>query len=459
MTCTLAPSRNLLVMIVLLAWLGAGPARADDWPQWMGPNRDAVWAETGIVRSFPKRPEPLWRTKISSGYSGPAVAEGRVFVTDRVLAKGARNPEDPFDTNTKVNSSERVLCLDQKTGQELWKHEYECPYQISYPAGPRCTPTVHGGKVYTLGAMGDLYCLEAKTGKVAWSKNFPKDHAAQVPTWGFCGHPLVYKNLLICLVGGDGAVAVAFDKDTGAEKWRALSARETGYSPPTLIHAGGVDQVVIWHGSAINGLDPLTGKVYWTVGLEPLYGMSIMSPRQHGDHLFAAGIGGAGAVLALDRTKPTVSVVWQEKADKNTSHPAPRGLYPVNMTPFIDHGVIYGVDQPGMLRAVELETGKKLWFTHKPVIGKTEAEDFKGSGSGTAFVVKNGDVYFLFAETGELVIAKLSPKGYEELGRAHLIDGHDRAFGRKVVWSHPAFANKCVFVRNDREIACYSLAE
>ncbi|MBN9117918.1 MAG: PQQ-like beta-propeller repeat protein [Planctomycetes bacterium] len=425
----------------------------------MGPNRDGVWAETGITRALPKTgPKRLWKANVSGGYSGPAVADGKVYVTDRVLAKGAKNPADPFDTKQKVNSTERVLCLNAADGAELWKHEYECPYQISYPAGPRCTPTVSNGKVYTLGAMGDLYCLDAKTGKVVWSKNFPKDYAAKVPTWGFCGHPLIYKNLLVCLVGGENATAVAFDKDTGAEKWKALSARDTGYSPPTRVHAGGVDQVVIWHGQAINGLDPLTGKVHWTVGLEPLYAMSIMAPRQSGDRLFAAGIGGAGAVLKLDKDKPGASVVWQEAAEKSVDRMKECGLYPVNMTPFIDGGVIYGVDQPGMLRAVELETGKKLWFTHKPVIGKVEPEDFKGSGSGTAFVVKNGDHYFLFAETGELVIAKLSPKGYEEVGRAKLLDPTGAVFGRKVVWSHPAFANKCIFVRNDKEIACFSLA-
>jgi hypothetical protein len=252
---------------------------------------------------------------------------------------------------------------------------------------------------------------------------------------------------------------VAFDKDTGAEKWKALSARDIGYAPPTLIHAGGVDQLVIWHSQAINGLDPLTGKTHWSVGLEPLFGMSIMGPRQHGDRLFAAGIGGAAVVLKLDRDKPKVEVVWQEVADKDLGRkPKARGVYPVNMTPFIDNGTIYGVDQPGMLRAVELETGKKLWSTFKPVTGREEPEDYKGAGSGTAFVVKNGDRYFLFAETGELVIAQLSPKGYEELSRAKLLDPTGAAFGRKILWSHPAFAHKCVFVRNDKELACYSLA-
>ena len=210
--------------------------------------------------------------------------------------------------------------------------------------------------------------------------------------WGFCGHPLMYKDLVICIVGGEGSVAVAFDKDTGKEKWKNLTAREQGYSPPTLITSGGKDQVVIWHAQALNGLDPLTGKELWSVGLEPMYGMSIMAPRQHGDKLFAAGIGGAGVVLKLDGDK--VTPVWQESTAKEKGFaPKPRGLYPVNMTPFIENGIIYGVDQPGMLRAVELDTGKKLWFNFKPVIGKEEEEDFKNAGSGTAFIVKNGDRY------------------------------------------------------------------
>ncbi len=445
-----------------LLLLASPVIKADDWPQWMGPNRDAVWAETGVLRTFAKsKPKLLWKSPIHGGFAGPAVAGGRVYVTDRVLAKDAKNPVDPFDTKQKVLSTERVLCLDAKDGKLLWKHEYKCPYyEISYPAGPRCTPTVSGGKVYALGAMGDLVCLDAKGGTLLWSKNFLKNYIqARGPTWGFCGHPLVYKNLVICNVGGQDATTVAFDKDTGAEKWKALSDTQLGCSPPTLIHAGGVDQCVIWTGKAIHGLDPSSGKIHWSMGLEPLFGMAIMAPRQAGDRLYAAGIGVA-VVLKLDPKEPKVSVLWQETLDKIMNRkPRSRGIYSVNMTPFIDHGTVYGVDQPGMLRAMELESGKKLWFTFKPVIGREALEDYKGAGSGTAFIVKNGDRYFLFSETGELVIAKLSPKGYEELSRAKLVTPTGAAYGRHVVWSHPAFANKCIYVRNDKEIACYSLAE
>ncbi|HJZ58768.1 MAG TPA: pyrrolo-quinoline quinone, partial [Gemmataceae bacterium] len=138
--------------------------------------------------------------------------------------------------------------------------------------------------------------------------------------------------------------------------------------------------------------------------------------------------------------------------------PKTRGLYPVNMTPFVEKGVIYGVDQPGMLRACKLETGEWLWQTFKPVLGEEKDEDFKGGAAGTAFLVKNGERFFIFAETGDLIIAKLSPSGYEELSRAKLLAPIGAAFGRKVVWSHPAYANKCVFARNDKELICASLA-
>jgi outer membrane protein assembly factor BamB len=451
-------TRTLTAAVLAAA---AGTAVAADWPQWMGPNRDAVWAETGIIDAFPAGgPKVLWKAPVGGGYAGPAVAGGKVYVADKVLKPGAAEPKNPFDTKIVTPTVERVLCLDAKTGKELWKHEYDCPYQVSYQAGPRCTPTVSGGKAYTLGTMGNLFCLDAETGKVVWSKDFKTDYQAKTPMWGFAGHPLVYKNLLICLVGGEGSVAVAFDKDTGKEAWKALSAPEPGYSPPTLIEAGGKPQLVVWHSKSINGLNPETGEKYWSVPLATYAGMSIMAPRQEGDYLFASGMAGAAAVLKLDREKPAVTVVWKEEtAPGPGGKPKPRGLYPVNMTPFVENGVVYGVDQPGMLRAIELTTGKKLWYTFEPVIGKAEDEEFKGAGSGTAFIVKNGDRYFLFAETGDLIIAKLTPQGYEEISRAKLLDRTGSVFNRPIVWSHPAFADKCVFARNDKELVCVSLAK
>jgi outer membrane protein assembly factor BamB len=435
-----------------LAWA----VSAADWPQWMGPQRDAVWPEEKILRQFPPEgPRILWRRPIHGGYAGPAVAGGRVYVSDRVLAPGASTPDDPFST-ARVAGKERLICLDAKTGEQLWLHEYDCPYEISYPAGPRCTPTVAGDKVYFLGAMGDLYCLDAQSGAVRWSKNLPREYRAKVPTWGYCGHPLVHDDLLYCIAGGKGSVVVALHKDTGREVWRALTAKEPGYSPPTLVELHGKKRLLVWHAQALNALEPKSGKLLWSVPLAPKYGMAIMAPRVENNIIYAGGIGGAAVVLqALPNDQ--VQVLWKEDVGETESRT--RGLYPVNMTPFIHQGVIYGVDQEGMLRAVELKTGKRLWFTFLPVIGKDEEEDYRGAGSGTAFIVKNGDRFILFAETGHLILAELTPRGYKEISRAKVIEPSNAAFGRKVVWSHPAFANQCAYIRNDKEIICVSLEE
>src|SRR5687768_1486033 len=200
----------------------ADRARGEDWPQWLGPHRDSNWRETGILEQFPAGgPNILWRAPIAGGYAGPAVAGGRVFVHD-YQAEGdvTANPGARSDRQGK----ERVLCLDAKTGAEIWKHEHEANYKISYAYGPRCTPTVHQGKVYTLGAEGRLCCLDAESGNELWSKDLTEEYQVKTPIWGFAGHPLVDGQKLICLVGGEGSVAVAFDKDSGKELWKALSA-------------------------------------------------------------------------------------------------------------------------------------------------------------------------------------------------------------------------------------------
>jgi len=420
-------------------------ALAADWPQWMGPNRDGVWPETGIVQKFPRGgPKVLWRQPIAGGFAGPAVAEGHVYVHDYLTDSDFRKVTSP-SARPQLQGKERVHCFDANSGKLLWKHEYDAPYRISYPAGPRCTPAVADGKVYTLGAEGRLFCLDTATGKPIWNKDLKTLYKFETPIWGFCGHPLVDGKKLIVLAGGKNSVAVAFDKDTGKELWTAVSAREPGYCPPTLIEAGRRRQLLIWSADGITSLDPETGKDYWFVALAPNYGMSIMAPRKHGDLLFAGGIGGRCVVLKLDPVKPAVTEVW--RGEKGI------GVYPVNSTPFVENGVIYGVDQTGDLRAVELATGKILWQKTEPISGPTRLN------SGTAFLVKNGDRFFLFNEMGELIIARLSPAGYEEIDRAKLLEATGTAFGRDVVWSHPAFANRCMFARNDKEIICVSLAD
>jgi outer membrane protein assembly factor BamB len=411
----------------------------------MGPTRDGVWAETGIVDKFPEKGLPvLWRAKIGGGYGGPAVVAGRVYVMDYQRA-GGELKNNPGERN-ELKGTERIVCMDAKDGAILWKHEYECPYAISYASGPRCTPTVNDGKVYALGAEGHFHCLDAASGKVIWQKSFQEDYKAPSPIWGFTSHPLVEGNKVFCLVGGKGSVVVAFDKDTGKEIWKALDAPHAGYSPPTMITAGGKRQLIVWHPLALNGLNPETGEVYWTEPLEPQYEMSVSAPVKSGDYLYVSGIGEVGGVWKLERDKPGVKEVWI--GDNETA------VYTCNSTPLIENGVVFGCDcRGGQLRGVDLETGKRLWETFEPTTGKRRA------GHGTAFIVKNGDRYFLFGESGDLILAKLSREGYEEISRFNILKPTSEAFGREVVWSHPAFANRCVFARNDEEIVCVSLAK
>ena len=438
-------NRPLAALCALLAAVPLAPA--SDWPQWMGPTRDGVWPETGVIEQFPDGgPKRLWAAELGGGYAGPAVVGGKVYVTDYVKADGdAKN--DP-GKKSKLSGKERVLCLSAKDGKEVWKHEYKRDYEVSYPAGPRCTPAVDGDRVYTLGAMGDLYCLNADTGKEIWAKDFVKDYSAPVPQWGFCGHPLVYDDLLICLVGGKGSVVVAFDKKTGKEVWKNLTAKDQGYCPPAVIEAGGKPQLLVYHPEGLHSLNPLDGKEYWQVPMKPSYGMAINHPVRYKDHLFAGGIGNEAVMLKLDADKPGASELWRGgKKDK--------AVYPANATPVMMDGTLYGADSmTGEFRAVELSTGNVLWQTHQPTNGKDQLMPH-----GTAFAVKNGDRYFLFSETGDLILAKLTPEKYAEIGRAKLLDPTGEAFGRKVVWSHPAFADKKVFARNDQQIVCYDLAK
>ena len=438
-------TRILLGGWILVGVLGTGlvEAWADDWPQWLGPKRDSVWRETGIVQAFPPDGPPVrWRVPIAGGYAGPAVADGRVYVMDYV-SSGDRTG-DP-NSRSSLQGEERVLCFSETDGRLLWKHAYQRSYEISYPAGPRATPTVDGDHVYTLGAEGDLLCLNAEDGRVVWSRYFPRDYQAETALWGCCSHPLIVDDLLFCLVGGSDSVVVAFDKHTGEEVWRALSAKEPGYSAPALIYVDGQPQLAIWHAESINGLDPQTGRLFWSVPLDPAYGMSIATPRQSGSYLFAGGIVNKSVLLRLSAAPPMAEVLWQGRRSV--------GIGPVMVTPFLQGDYLYGVDGKGELRCVELATGEQLWTTYAATTGGD-----RGAHSACAFLVKQGDRFFLASETGDLIIARLSPEGYNEISRAKIIEPTGMAFGRNVWWSHPAFANRCVYARNDQELICVSLA-
>jgi outer membrane protein assembly factor BamB len=444
--------KYLAWLILILTASTELPVQGDDWPQWMGPERDGVWRETGLVATFPKEGPPIgWRTPIGGGYAGPAVANGKVYVTDKQLPKGARDSDNPFARDKQI-AKERVLCLDDADGSILWKREYDCEYTVSYPAGPRTTPVVHDGQVFTLGAEGHLFCLKADTGDVAWSRNLKKEYPqAETPVWGYSSNPLLDGDRLICLVGGRGTAVVAFHKETGKEIWRALDAEGkhgSGYGSPIIIEAAGRRQLIVWHPKAVSALDPETGKVLWEHPWTVREGLTAPTPRVAGDFLFLTAFYDGALLLKLDQQKPGATVVWQRHGQNEKQTDA---LHSIISTPFIDGNEIYGADSYGEFRCLDLKTGDRLWETFEPTSGQS-------ARWGTAFIVRQADRYVLFSEQGDLILAQLSRQGYRELSRAHVIEPTGPAQRREVVWSHPAFANRCVYVRNDREIVCVSMA-
>lgn len=438
--------RHLLGTVLSVVVLSAATlGRGEDWPQWLGPGQAATWEAEAVIEQFPPQGlPPRWRVPVGLGYAGPAVADGKVFLFDYLLTSGevSNNP----GARVSLEGEERLSCFSSRDGALLWRQGYAAPYHISYPSGPRATPTVDGDRVYTLGAEGRLCCRSVADGSLQWEVDLKEKYGVNSPMWGFSAAPVVDGERLYVMVGGDGHAVVALHKQTGQELWRALSAPDAGYSTPTVIEAGGTRQLIVWHPNAINGLNPESGEVYWSVDLKPDYGMSIMAPRYSDGLLFASGIGNVGAALRLAADQPRADVLWRGTATT--------GVYCANSTPLIVDGILYGCDcRSGALLAVRLDTGERLWETLAPTVGGAG----RRAGHGTAFLVRQGDRCVLFSETGDLIFARLTPEKYEELSRMHLIDPTNECFGRPVVWSHPAFAEGCVFARNDRELVCVSL--
>jgi hypothetical protein len=284
---------------------------------------------------------------------------------------------------------------------------------------------------------------------------------------------------LICLVGGEDTLVVAFHKDTGKELWRSLSVSQAGYCPPMIFEAGGKRQLIIWHPQALVSLDPETGKEYWSQKFEVKAALTIPTPRMDADRLFVSSFYNGSMMMKLDSTMPAATLVWKGKAQSEM----PRltdGLHSIISTPYFKGDYIYGVCSYGELRGLEAATGERLWETFQATTGAGEerwSNAFlvlhapsphpvpKGTSPRERAKVE-GDRFFLFNEHGDLIIARLGPKGYDEIGRAHLLEPTNLMVASQrpkdrpaVLWSHPAFAHRSIYARNDKEIIRASLAK
>ncbi|MBM3794375.1 MAG: pyrrolo-quinoline quinone [Acidobacteria bacterium] len=427
-------TRLLLIFAMVVHSLGAA-----DWPEWRGMGRAGVWSETGIAPQFPAAGlKTKWRVPVRAGFAGPAVAGGRVFVTDFAAAGAKRG-------------TERALAIDEASGKVLWIREWPANYQgISYATGPRATPTAEGDRVYIAGAAGALLCLDVKTGEVIWSKDYVRDFQTVMPVWGIASAPLVDGNRLIAIVGGQpDAKVVAFHKRTGKELWRAIASdSEPGYCQPLIVEAaGGRRQLIIWHPVAVTSLDPVTGKVNWDQPMKVHAGMTLATPVVSGAQILVSAFYNGSMLVDLSGRR-----IWQGKSDSEINTD---GLHAVVNTPVIDGDHIYGICSYGQFRCLNLRTGERVWET--PEVTREKARWASG------FIVRQGDRYFINNDRGELIMARFSPEGYREIGRTHLIkptsDSNNRRELGAVNWTHPAYANRHLYTRNDEELIAVSLAQ
>ncbi len=415
--------------------LHASSGIAEDWPQWRGPGRDGVWQAEGLVDELPDGQLPLeWSVDIGPGYNGPTVADGRVYVMDRQA--------EP--------STERVLCFDSKTGKPLWKHEYKAVYTIGYKAGPRASVTIDDGRAYSVGAMGHFFCLDAASGQILWQRDLDKDYEIDMPIWGIAASPLIYGDLVIQQVAGsDGACMVAFEKTTGKEVWRSLD-EQAGYSSPIVIQQAGKDVLVCWTGESLSGLDPASGEVYWSHAM-PASRMpiGIGTPVAQDGLLFVSSFYDGSMMVTTPKDSLASELVWRAVGE-DEQHT--KSLHAMIGTSIVEAGHVYGVDSYGEFRCLAAATGNRLWEDLTAVPRARWA---------TIHMVRQADRVWMFNDQGELMIAKLSPDGLTILERCQLIDPTKIQLARRngVCWSHPAFAEKSVFARNDNRLVRASLAK
>lgn len=354
-------SKYCMTLVAVTVLLTCAIAIGDDWPRWLGPKMDGIWRESGLLEAFPEGGPPMaWRREIGAGYAGPSVAAGRLYVMDRIKDSGkGREVENELRKHGEIPGSERVLCLDSSTGEEIWSHAYDRPYKIAYPTGPRCTPFVDGDRVYTLGAMGDLICFQAADGRVVWEKRLNEEYKTRPPIWGYAAHSLIVGDSLFVTVGGKDSAVVCFNKQTGEEIWHAANASDIGYAPLVIFEEAGRQQLIFWSGDGVESLDPETGKSFWNVVYPETKAQaaatSIITPPIVGNRLLVSEYYSGSLLLEMQSDPPGYRELWRSIKD-DPKHE--KSLNSLMTTPFIDNGFVYGVTGDGEMRCLELETNK-----------------------------------------------------------------------------------------------------
>lgn len=419
-----------LATVALTFALTAALARADDWPQFQGPNHDGASAEKGLLRVWPEAgPRLVWTTSVGEGFGGPAVRDGEVYVLDRV------------DGNKDI-----LRCLALDSGNELWRYEYDAPGEVGH-AGSRTPPTVDEKYVYSVGMMGHFLCVDRKTHQPVWQKNLLTDFGSEVPRWGFSQSPFLHKNLVIVAPQAESAFVVAYDRETGNEVWKSAGLGLVGYVTPIVTTLAGVDQVVMIGASnkgntvkgSVAGISVENGSILWSYdGWQCFIPIPYPMPLP-GDRLFVTGGYNAGSVMlqiARNADAFTVNEVFKLDAKVCGSQIHQPLLYK-------DHLYINNNSNERMLGMTCMTLdGNVKWRT-----GETEGLPLFERGS---LILADDMIISLDGKTGILYLVSPSPEGYKELAHAAVLEGDK-------MWAPLALSQGKLIVRSQDTMKCFDL--
>jgi outer membrane protein assembly factor BamB len=387
----------------------SAPPRVFWWTDFRGPQRDGSYAGPVNTKWPAGGLTPIWKQPIGGGYASFAIAGGRAFTIEQ------RGPK------------EVVAAYDVTSGRELWTDAWDAAFTESMGGdGPRATPTWSDGRIYALGAMGELRALDERTGRVVWRTNILADSGAGNLPWGMSAAPLVLGNAVVVLPGGPGGKSVvAYDRATGKALWSALGDAQA-YAAPMFVTLAGVPQIVIFSATRLIGLSPDGTKELWSHHWTTQNGINAAQPLVIGDNrLFLSSSYGTGAaVIELTKNESGLSVreVWRNTRMKNRF-----------ASSVLRDGVIYGLDE-SILAAVDAQTGEQKW---------------KGGRYGYGQLLLAGEHLIVLTEDGDLALVRATPDRHEELSRFHVLDGK--------TWNVPAIADGYLLVRNLAEMAAFDL--
>jgi outer membrane protein assembly factor BamB len=380
-----------------------------DWPGFRGPHRDGIVTGIRIKTDWAASPPvQLWRQPVGPGWSSFAVGDGRLY------------------TQEQRGEFEVVACYDETTGKPVWTHRDAARFwESNAGAGPRGTPTLHDGRLYTFGATGIVNALDAGNGAVVWTRNAASDTGAKVPGWGFASSPLVVDDLVI--VAASGRLA-AYALTTGAPRW-VKKEGGVSYSSPHLLTIGGVAQVLLLGGADVTSVAPADGRVLWK---HPWPGFTSLQPALTADGAVLITAGDMGGGMGTRRLTVahgsggwTAQEVWTS-----------RGLKPYFNDFVVHKGHAFGFDG-AILACIDLQDGNRKW---------------KGGryGHGQLLLLPDQDLLLVLSEEGELALVAAVPGQFTEIARFAALDGK--------TWNHPALAGDILLVRNDREMVAFRLS-